>query len=79
MTEQEYSYKTKNQSDIEEDITLTREEVRAIKKLAETTMNHRQVDEDCDEPAYAYPLGGSNWADLDDLRTKCKMWLVKNQ
>ena len=67
----EHTLASKNQSGIEGELELTREEVRAIKKLAEQEMIN--TDD------YAYSLGGSNWADLDNLRTKCKLWLVKNQ
>ena len=77
MTES-HTISNKNQSGIVEDIEMTREEVRCIKKMAESEMRRRE-DEDSDVQSYAYPLGGSNWADLDNLRTKCKIWLVENQ
>lgn len=79
MTENKFTYQTKNQSGIEEDLTLTREEVRAIKKLAEDAMIERRVNEKWDNGTHVYPLGGSNWVDLSEIRTKCKMWLVRNQ
>lgn len=75
----EFSFRTKNQSGIEGELKLTREEIRAIKKLAEQRMREQEADDGYEEASWVFKLGGSNWADLDDLRTKCKMWLVDNQ
>jgi hypothetical protein len=72
----EYDYRGKNRSGIEGEVELTREEVRAIKKLAERKMKEKQ---DSDEDPWVFPLGGTTWADLDNIRTKCKVWLRDNQ
>ena len=71
MTKETLSYKTRDNSGISGDITLTREEVRTIKKLVEQHM----IEHD----DYQYRLGGENWCDLDNLRTKTMHWLVRNQ
>lgn len=71
MTTDDLSVLTKNQSDIEGEVTITREEARAIKAMCENYM----VMED----TYKYALGGENWADIDNLRTKMKTFLVNNQ
>lgn len=79
MSQTEFSFRTKNQSCIEGELELTREEVRAIKKLTESKMTEYQYDDDREDGCNIYKLGGSNWADLGEVRMKCKMWLVENQ
>jgi len=73
MSESNHTLSSKNQSDITGNLEITREEVRAIQKLCE-----KEMREDQDE-GHIFELGGSNWADLSDLRIRCKHWLVKNQ
>jgi hypothetical protein len=75
----EYTFKSKNSSGIESEMEVTREDVRAIKEMCESTMRERGDDEDIEIPEWKYPLGGSKWTDLMELRQKCKKFLRENQ
>lgn len=75
----DYTFRTKNNSGIEGEIEITREDVRAIKEMCEITMQRRGNNESIGISEYKYPLGGSNWADLMELRAKCKSFLRENQ
>lgn len=72
-----HTYKTKNRSGIEDEMEVTREEARAIKKIVEQKMLENQHNDDAEEAVY--PLGGDNWADLSDIRMKAKKFLRENQ
>lgn len=75
----QYTYDTREQSGIGGEMTLSREEVRVIKKLCEKQIHENERDDDVDHAADVFPLGGDNWADLMKLRRKSKQWLVDNQ
>lgn len=76
---EKYTPSSRNKSGISGELDMTREEARAIKKMAEAEMRRRGSRNENTSDEYVFPLGGDTWADLMHIRRKCKRFLRENQ